>query len=115
MRNSINIFIEWFNSWDLKSLALVVIQELGSVTWNQYFPHNPLQDGRPHPFRWDEERRAVLRAELNAIYSKLYGLTKEELEYILTTFPVLKKNEERQFGEFRTGRLMMEAWERKVI
>ena len=79
---------------------------------NKWFQDNLLKNVRPHPFRWDEDRRAVLRAELDAIYAKLYGLTKDELEYILTTFPVLKKNEEKQFGEYRTGRLVMEAWER---
>jgi hypothetical protein len=101
-----------YTAWDLEPFAQDILEELGPDSWNQYFPYNPLQEGRPHPFRWDEDRRAVLRAELDAIYAKLYGLTKDELEYILTTFPVLKKNEEKQFGEYRTGRLVMEAWER---
>lgn len=35
------------------------------------------------PFIWDEERRAQLRAELDAYYAKLYGLTRDELRYIL--------------------------------
>ena len=79
----------------------------------------------PHPpFKWDEERRAVLRAELDALYAKLYGLTEEELRYILDpkdvygpdfpgeTFRVLKEKEIRQYGEYRTRRLVMEAWGR---
>jgi hypothetical protein len=76
------------------------------------------------PFKWDEHRRAVLKAELDAIYAKLYGLTTEELRYILDpqdvygpefpgeTFRVLKEKEIRQFGEYRTRRLVLEAWER---
>jgi hypothetical protein len=76
------------------------------------------------PFKWDEERRAVLKAELDAIYAKLYGLTTEELRYILDpqdvygpdfpgeTFRVLKEKEIRQYGEYRTRRLVLEAWER---
>ena len=76
------------------------------------------------PFKWDEERRAVLKAELDAIYAKLYGLTTEELRYILDpqdvygpdfpgeTFRVLKEKEIKQFGEYRTRRLVLEAWER---
>jgi hypothetical protein len=76
------------------------------------------------PFKWDEERRAVLKAELDAIYAKLYGLTTEELRYILDpqdvygpdfpgeTFRVLKEKEIRNFGEYRTRRLVLEAWER---
>jgi len=76
------------------------------------------------PFHWDEERRALLRAELDAYYAKLYGLTRDELRYILDpqdvygpdfpgeTFRVLKDKEIRQFGEYRTRRLVLEAWDR---
>ncbi|HZK92906.1 MAG TPA: DUF433 domain-containing protein [Prolixibacteraceae bacterium] len=76
------------------------------------------------PFKWDEERRAILKAELDAIYAKLYGLTTEELRYILDpkdvygsdfpgeTFRVLKEKEIRKYGEYRTRRLVLEAWEK---
>ena len=76
------------------------------------------------PFKWDDSRRAVLKAELDAIYAKLYGLTSEELRYILDpqdvygpdfpgeTFRVLKEKEIRLYGEYRTRRLVLEAWER---
>jgi hypothetical protein len=79
-------------------------------------------DGAPFP--WNPERRALLRAELDAYYAKLYGLTRDELRYILDpadiygddypseTFRVLKNNEIRQFGEYRTRRLVLEAWDR---
>jgi hypothetical protein len=76
------------------------------------------------PFRFDPERRSLLRAELDAFYAHLYGLTRDELRYILDpadvmgpdypseTFRVLKTNEMRQFGEYRTQRLVLEAWDR---
>jgi len=104
------------------------------------------------PFRWDEERRAHLRAELDAYYAKLYGLGHKQLRYILdpadltpseledildpfeevddpldpagyaarieaSTFPgetfrVLKEKEIRKYGEYRTRRLVLEAWDR---
>jgi hypothetical protein len=35
------------------------------------------------PFRWDEGRRAQLRAELDAWYARAYGLSRDELRYIL--------------------------------
>lgn len=68
------------------------------------------------------ERRAQLRAELDAWYAKAYGLTRDELRYILDpadvmgddypseTFRVLKNNELKEFGEYRTRRLVLEAW-----
>ena len=56
-------------------------------------------------------------------YAKLYGLTDEKLRYIPDpqdvfgldfpgeTFRVLKEKEIKQFGEYRTKRLILEAWE----
>ncbi|MDW8224393.1 MAG: hypothetical protein RMJ82_15740, partial [Gemmatales bacterium] len=35
------------------------------------------------PFKWDADRRARLRAELDAYYARLYGLTRKQLRYIL--------------------------------
>ncbi|MDQ4339304.1 hypothetical protein RBT91_07805 [Pseudomonas aeruginosa] len=76
------------------------------------------------PFPYDPDRRATLRAELDAYYAKLYGLTEEELRYILDpadvmgddypseTFRVLKNKELKEFGEYRTQRLVLEAWGR---
>lgn len=76
------------------------------------------------PFVFNPERRASLRAELDAYYGKLYGLNREELRYILDpseimgedypseTFRVLKNKEEKEFGEYRTQRLVLEAWDK---
>ncbi len=79
-------------------------------------------DGQP--FAWNSERRSLLRAELDAFYASLYGLTRDELRYILDptdtygegypseTFRGLKNNEIRRFGEYRTRRLVLEAWDK---
>jgi hypothetical protein len=76
------------------------------------------------PPNWEPEKRAVLMAELDAFYAHLYGLNRDELRYILDpadvmgpdypseTYRVLKNNEIRQFGEYRTQRLVLEAWDR---
>ncbi|WP_185714344.1 hypothetical protein [Schleiferia thermophila] len=94
--------------------------------WHEDYGRSPDEvEGCPlPPFKWDEERRAVLKAELDALYARLYGLTTEELRYILDpqdvygpdfpgeTFRVLKEKEIRQFGEYRTKRLVLEAWDK---
>ena len=76
------------------------------------------------PFQWNEERRAHLRADLDAFYARAYGLTRDELRYVLDpadvkgsdypseTFRVLKDKEIRQYGEYRTRRLVLAAWDR---
>ena len=80
------------------------------------------QLGAQQPWIYDPERRTILQAELDAIFAHLYGLNTEDLRYILDpedvcgkgcineTFRVLKDNEIRQYGEYRTKRLVLEAW-----
>ncbi|OAI03717.1 restriction endonuclease [Methylomonas methanica] len=79
------------------------------------------------PFTFDPDRRAQLRAELDAWYAKAYGLTRDELRYILDpadvmgddypseTFRVLKNNELKEFGEYRTGRLVLQEFDRMTL
>ena len=93
-----------YTAWDLKPFA----EDMGYAG---------------EPFRWDEERRAHLRAELDAYYARLYGLTRDELRYILDpkevygedfpgeTFRVLKDKEMKLYGEYRTRRLVLEKWD----
>lgn len=70
------------------------------------------QDGFPYPpFKWDEERRARLRAELDAIYAHLYELTKEELGYILETFPIVKRKDIERYGNYRTKELILKYYD----
>lgn len=80
------------------------------------------QLGNRQPWIFNPERRARLQADLDAIFAHLYGLSTEDLRYILDpedvcgegcineTFRVLKDNEIRQYGEFRTKRLVLDAW-----
>lgn len=79
---------------------------------------------RKECFVYNSDRRTIIQAELDAIIAHLYKLTTEDLRYILDpedicgtgcineTFRVLKDNELRQYGEYRTKRLVLEAWER---
>ena len=76
------------------------------------------------PFAFDPDRRAQLRAELDAFFAKKYGLSRDELRYVLDphdvkgsdypseTFRGLKNKEINQFGEYRTQRLVLEAFDR---
>jgi type I restriction-modification system DNA methylase subunit len=66
----------------------------------------------PHPpFMWDEERRAHLRADLNGLFGHLYGLNRYKLACILDTFPIVKRKDEDAYGEYRTKRLVLEAYD----
>lgn len=79
------------------------------------------------PFVFDPDRRAVIRAELDAYYARLYGVARDELRYILDpadvlgesypseTFRVLKNNELREFGEYRTRSLIIREFDRMTL
>lgn len=76
-------------------------------------------DQIPSAIEWQMVKRV---AELDAIFAHLYGLNTEDIRYILDpedvcgkgcineTFRVLKDNEIRQYGEYRTKRLVLETW-----
>ncbi|WP_027882934.1 Eco57I restriction-modification methylase domain-containing protein [Meiothermus rufus] len=154
-----------YTAWDLAPFAQDLweeadeeLRELLQRQWEANGGHPPnrpswLESAYPFPpFRWDEERRALLRAELDAYYARLYGLNRKQLRYILDpkdltekelsdilsdheevedplderayrkrvqasrfpgeTFRVLKDKDIRRYGEYRTRRLVLQAWER---
>ncbi|MCY4205816.1 MAG: restriction endonuclease [Bacteroidetes bacterium] len=62
------------------------------------------------PFLWDEERRLSLRAKLDAIFFHLYGITSaEDIRYIYETFPIIRKKEEGQWGQYQSLQLCL-SW-----
>ena len=62
------------------------------------------------PFRWDEDRRLRLRAKLDALYFHLYGVTdRDDISYIYSTFPIVKREEEKAWGRYRSRDLCL-AW-----
>ena len=59
------------------------------------------------PFIWDEEERRHLRARLDSLYFHLYGLSREDAEYVLSTFPIVQREDEAAFGKYRTRDLIL--------
>jgi hypothetical protein len=112
---------ESYTPQDIEFISSRVL-ELVYTAWDmQPFAQDMGYQGAP--FVWNPERRAILRAELDAKYAKLYGLTRDELRYILDpsdvygaefpseTFRVLKSKEMKEYDEYRTQRLVLAAWD----
>ena len=59
------------------------------------------------PFIWDEEERRHLRARLDALYFHLYGITRDDAAYILSTFPIVQREDTTRFGTYRTRNLIL--------
>jgi hypothetical protein len=81
-----------YTAWDLETFA----RDLG-------------YDGPP--FRWDEERRFLIRCELDAAFFHLYGISRDDADYIMDTFPIVKRKDEESFGEYRTKRVILEIYD----
>ena len=69
------------------------------------------------PFIWDEDRRTLLRAELDAFFFRMYGIDdRDDVDYILETFQTetggLKHNEIAKYGTYRTKDLVLDAYDR---
>ncbi|RAS59234.1 N-6 DNA methylase [Lentzea atacamensis] len=69
-------------------------------------------DGSGPPFIWDEDRRAVIRAELDALFFHLYGIGRDDVDYILDTFPIVKRKDEAKYGTYRTKELILAEYDR---
>jgi hypothetical protein len=81
-----------YNAWDIDAFA----RDLGD-------------DGPP--FQWDEERRFVMRAELDAAFFHLYGIERDDVDYIMETFPIVKRKDEQRYGTYYTKELILETYD----
>jgi hypothetical protein len=63
------------------------------------------------PFIWDDRRRERICAQLDACYAHIYGISREELEYILEQFPIVKRQDKAEHGAYRTKRLILDYYD----
>ncbi len=59
------------------------------------------------PFTWNEEERRHLRARLDACYFHLYNISRADADYILSTFPIVQRQDQATFGTYRTRNLIL--------
>jgi len=117
------------SSKTLKDWLLPRLLELTYTAWDmEPFAQDCGWNGPP--FRWDEERRFLLRCELDAAFFHLYLGTEEEwkgsgtkelleafptprhaVDYIMETFPIVKRKDEAAHGHYRTKDTIMEIYD----
>lgn len=61
--------------------------------------------------QWDPMDRREVRAELDAACFHLYGVERDDVDYILETFPIVKRKDVAEFGEFCTKRMILEVYD----
>jgi len=100
------------------ALRLTCTEPETAAYWNAMADHgwcDPIPEGTSPPGFLDEASRAAARAEIDAVVARdLFALSADELAGILDTFPVLRRREERAYGEYRTKLLVLAHFARPV-
>jgi hypothetical protein len=95
----------------MRAFVLPRVLELTYTAWDlEPFARDVGFNGPP--FRWDAERRFLLRCELDAAFFHLYGLNREDTAYIMDTFPIVKrKDEAKHSGIYRTKETSLQIYD----
>ncbi len=100
----------WDSSLSLRDWILPRVLELVYTAHDlEPFAQNCGYEGPP--FTWNPERRFQLRCELDAAYFHLYGIVRDDVDYIMETFPIVKKHDKKKHGEYRMKRIILEIYE----
>lgn len=100
-----------FKGKPLKSFILPRVLEL-IYTANDLRPFARDVGFEGPPFTWDERRRGKLQSELDAVFFLMYGMQPSDVEAVLDTFPILRRQEEARHGNFRTRQRILKAYDR---
>ena len=99
-----------YNEELLRSFIDSRVLELTYTAWDIEPFARDLGDDGP-PFRWDEERRFAMRSELDAAFFHLYGIDRDDVDYIMETFPIVKRKDIQQHGTFRSKDLILQIYD----
>lgn len=64
------------------------------------------------PFAWDSIRRSAIRCELDALFFHRYSLSSDEIEYVMESFPIIKRKEIDRYGSYRTKKMILEIYDK---
>ncbi|MCD4784878.1 MAG: N-6 DNA methylase [Candidatus Eremiobacteraeota bacterium] len=97
--NYYNKNIEWLICGSLYKWLFYRVLELIYTSWDLKVFSDDLDFSGP-PFKWNEQRRFLIRCELDAAYFHLYEINREDLDYIMETFPIVKRKDEKKYDSF---------------
>ncbi|QIK72256.1 hypothetical protein G7070_08195 [Propioniciclava coleopterorum] len=60
---------------------------------------------------WDADQRRWVRAELDAGCFHLFGIVRSDVDYVMETFPIVKRKDEAEFGSYRTKEQILEVYD----
>jgi hypothetical protein len=101
---------EWDTQIALQEWVAERVLELSFTAWDLE-PFAISLNYKGPPFVWNPTRRTLLRCELDAAFFHLYGLSRDDVSYVMDTFPIVRKADEKAHGEYRTKRLILEIYD----
>jgi hypothetical protein len=90
-----------------------LIQRGVDLLWTSHSldPLGKTLKSRDKPITWDPEERLQWRAEIEAAVAKLYGINRNEFEYILDDFDILQEQEKEKYGYYRSKEEALEKFD----
>ena len=100
----------WHREGTLSAWIAKRVLELSYTSWNlQPFAASLSWEGPP--FRWNPARRNLLRCELDAAFFHLYDIGRDDVDYIMETFHIVRGDDQAAYGEYRTKRMILEIYD----
>jgi hypothetical protein len=101
-------------AWDSSSalnawIAPRVLELTCTASDMQPFARDLGYDGPP--FLWDPERRFLIRCELDAAFFLLYGIERDDVGYIMETFPIVKRKDEARHASYRMKETILHVYD----
>jgi hypothetical protein len=107
---SYQVNASWNTDVTISNWMIPRVLELVYTAWDiEFFARDCGYDGPP--FRWDDERRFLLRCELDAAFFHLYCIERDDVGYVMDTFPIVRRKDEAAHGEYRTKRVILEIYD----
>jgi hypothetical protein len=108
--SDLNASAPWADSESLANWNRPRILELAYTAWDmRAFAHDLGYDGPPFP--WHPERRFMIRCELDAAFFHLYGIARDDVDYIMETFPIVERKDEARFDAYRTKDTILDIYD----
>ncbi|MCG9969579.1 N-6 DNA methylase [Pelotomaculum terephthalicicum JT] len=94
----------------IRKLIKDMVIELTYTAWDlEEFARDCGYNGPP--FHWNEDRRYLIRCALDAAYFHLYGIERDDVDYIMDTFLIAKRKDEAKYGSYRTKDKILEIYD----
>ncbi|MFA7486202.1 MAG: restriction endonuclease, partial [Phycisphaerae bacterium] len=83
-----------------------------TCTSNDMIPLAKAADFKPPVHKWNEEERCDLMAQLDAAFFLLYGIERNDVEYILSTFAGVQKESKSMFAGMSTSERILNHYDK---